>query len=43
MDPLQFALSANRSADDAVNVALHLILLHSTPQEATLRSCLWTQ
>src|SRR4029434_2965331 len=28
MDPLQFAYRANRSVDDAVNMALHFILWH---------------
>ena len=28
LDPLQFAYRANRSTDDAVNLALHYILQH---------------
>jgi len=33
LDPLQFAYTANRSVDDAINMALHFILQHLDSSE----------
>ena len=41
LDPLQFAYRANRSVDDAVNMALHYVLEHvDTAARRLTRSCL---
>ncbi|KAK3519479.1 hypothetical protein QTP70_031480 [Hemibagrus guttatus] len=37
LDPLQFAYRANRSVDDAVNMALHFILQHLDSQGSYAR------
>ncbi|KAL3042120.1 hypothetical protein OYC64_020131 [Pagothenia borchgrevinki] len=36
LDPLQFAYRANRSVDDAVNMALHFLLQHLDPHGPSL-------
>ena len=41
LDPLQFAYRANRSVDDAVNMALHFILQH-LDSSGTYARILWT-
>ncbi|KAK3550241.1 hypothetical protein QTP86_021288, partial [Hemibagrus guttatus] len=42
LDPLQFAYRANRSVDDAVNMALHFILQHLDSPGSYARMLLWT-
>jgi len=37
MKPLQFAYRANRSVDDAINIALHFILQHLDSSETYAR------
>ena len=37
LDPMQFAYRANRSVDDAVNMALHFILQHLDSAETYAR------
>ncbi|KAK3548591.1 hypothetical protein QTP70_014845 [Hemibagrus guttatus] len=41
LDPLQFAYRANRSVDDAVNMALHFILQHLDSQDPMPGYCFW--